>query len=438
MKRRLAVHPVKSLALAGFLAGTVSTVQATPLSDRVTAPGRRAAAEYPQAGAMLLPVRGKTIGDKNVAAISPSHGHAGASSRDQAVGNRLAMSMRPRPPIRAVARIARARAAAALFSPEPRHHATERGASTAHLRTVTPPAHAWPTGSYHTVGGQIVDVVGHLVRITGINWFGLETCTFAPHGLWARNWQDILDQIVHLHYNTIRLPFSEQLLDPHSTPTGIDYTLNPDLYGLNGLQIMDRIVAGAGARGLKVILDQHRERCGNGTETALWYTRAYPQSIWLATWRFLAQRYAANPAVIGADLHNEPHGRASWGDGNPATDWRLAAQRGGNAILAIAPRWLIIVEGIERVGTDWYWWGGNLSNAGQYPVRLATSGRLVYEAHDYGPGIAPQAWFHDPRFPRNLPGIWRRHWAYLAATGSAPVFVGEFGGQSFGSDPEGL
>ena len=109
-------------------------------------------------------------------------------------------------------------------------------------------------GPYHTVGGQIVDGAGRPVRITGVNWFGLETCAFAPHGLWARNWRDLLDQVVRLQYNTIRLPFSEQLLAPHSFPTAINYTLNPDLRGLNGLAVMDRIIAGAGARGLKVIL----------------------------------------------------------------------------------------------------------------------------------------------------------------------------------------
>ena len=32
---------------------------------------------------------------------------------------------------------------------------------------------------------------------------------------------------------------------------------------------------------------------------------------------------------------------------------------------------LIIVEGIERVGNDYYWWGGNLAAAGAMdPVRL--------------------------------------------------------------------
>jgi hypothetical protein len=36
----------------------------------------------------------------------------------------------------------------------------------------------------------------------------------------------------------------------------------------------------------------------------------------------LAGRYRGNPTVIGADLDNEPHGAATWGDGNPQTDWR--------------------------------------------------------------------------------------------------------------------
>ena len=39
--------------------------------------------------------------------------------------------------------------------------------------------------------------------------------------------------------------------------------------------------------------------------------------------------------VIGADLHNEPHSPACWGCGDPNTDWRLAAERAGNAILSV-------------------------------------------------------------------------------------------------------
>src|SRR5262249_26170556 len=103
-------------------------------------------------------------------------------------------------------------------------------------------AQSAPLGFLHTSGAKLLDAHGNEVRITGVNWFGLETNTFAPHGLWARNYGDMLDQMASAGFNTVRLPYSNQLLQPGSTPQGIDYGKNPDLQGLNGLQIMDKIV----------------------------------------------------------------------------------------------------------------------------------------------------------------------------------------------------
>jgi endoglucanase len=292
-------------------------------------------------------------------------------------------------------------------------------------------------GFFHTSGGKVVDSNGHEVRFTGITWFGFETGSFAPHGLWARNWQDMLDQMVAAGFNTIRLPYSNQLLDdPSAAPTGIDYTKNPDLVGLKGLALMDRIVQGAGQRGMRVVLDQHRPDAQGQSE--LWYTGQVPESRWLSDWTMLATHYRGNPAVIGADLHNEPHGPATWGDGNPNTDWRLASERAGNAILSVNPDWLIVVEGIENYHGDFYWWGGNLEGAGQYPVRLSRPDRLVYSPHDYGPGVYGQSWFQAPNFPANLAGVWEKHWGYLEQQQAAPVVLGEFGGRSVGQDTEGV
>ncbi len=304
--------------------------------------------------------------------------------------------------------------------------------------TAVPKSSVDSSGYLHTDGARLVNAAGQEVRITGINWFGLETCAFTPHGLWIRNWRDLMLQIKALGFNTIRLPFSNQLLDPGTTPDPrtIDYRLNPDLKGLSGLQIMDKIVAEAKVLGLKVILDQHRPDCG--AQSPLWYTDHYSEARWIADWVRLAQRYAGNDAVVGADLHNEPHGPATWGDGNPATDWRLAAERAGDAILAANPHWLIVVEGVEHIGpSDWYWWGGNLAAAGRYPVRLSVPGRLVYEAHDYGPEVSNQGWFSAPDFPRNLPGLWDEHWGYLQEENIAPVLLGEFGGREVDSGTEG-
>jgi len=291
-------------------------------------------------------------------------------------------------------------------------------------------------GPLRTDGGNIVDADGRVVHLTGVNWFGLETSTFAPQGLWTRSLNDMLDQMVQAGFNTIRLPYSDQLFDSISIPNGIDFQKNADLQGLTGLQIMDQVIQRAGERGLKVILDRHRPTAAGQTE--LWYTDQISQQRWIDDWVLLGSRYRGNPTVIGADLDNEPHGGATWGDGNPQTDWRAAAQRAGNAVLQADPDWLIFVEGIEHQGDDWYWWGGNLSLAGQLPVELAVPNKLVYEAHDYGPGVSSQKWFQTSDFPLNLSSIWYSHWAYLKLTAVAPVLIGEFGGRSVGDDREGL
>jgi endoglucanase len=294
----------------------------------------------------------------------------------------------------------------------------------------SPRAVALPSdGPYlHTDGALLLDSGGHPVRLSGLNWFGLETCAFAPEGLGRRSLADLLDQIRVLGFNAIRLPFSDQLLDPQSFPHGINYALNPDLRGLSGLQVMDRLIQGAGARGLRVLLDRHRPSCMAQSE--LWYTRRYPEARWIADLVRLARRYRHEPAVLGIDLHNEPHGPARWGTGDPATDWRLAAERAGDAVLRTNPHLLIVVQGVESYRNDYYWWGGNLEGAAALPVRLTVPHRLVYEAHDYGAGVYGQGWFSTTDFPRNLPGIWQRHWAYLPEEGIAPVLLGEFGGRN--------
>jgi len=298
-----------------------------------------------------------------------------------------------------------------------------------------PPPPAGAANYLHTCGSQIYDAQGRPIRITGVSWFGFETSNMAPDGLWARNWQTVLDQLKVLGFNVVRLPFSDDILQPNARPSGIDYLLNPDLQGLTSLQVMDRIVAGARQRGLRVLLDRHRP--SSAGQTDLWYTPQRSEADWIAEWTFLAERYRGDDTVIGADLDNEPRGPATWGTNDPKTDWRLAAERAGNAVLAVDPYWLIFVEGIEHTGSDWYWWGGNLTGVARAPVILNVPNRVVYSPHDYGPDVYPQGWFKSPAFPNNLSGVWDAHWGYIAEQGIAPVVLGEFGGRSVGSDAEG-
>ncbi len=287
-------------------------------------------------------------------------------------------------------------------------------------------------GYWHTDGAQILDANNHPVRIAGINWFGFETPSFSPHGLWSRNYQSMLKEIKSLGYNTLRLPYSNQLFDQGSIPNGIDYTKNPDLRGLNGLQLMDKVIGFASNIGLRIILDRHRP--DDGAQSALWYTPAYPESRWIADWQMLANHYKNNHMVIGADLHNEPHAPACWGCGDKALDWRLAAERAGNAILAVNPNWLIFVEGVNCYGpggttnqSECYWWGGNLQGVATYPVQLHVPNRLVYSVHDYPSTVFSHSWFNAPDYPNNLPRVWDSYWGYIYKQGIAPVWVGEFG-----------
>ncbi|MEF2967557.1 cellulase family glycosylhydrolase [Paenibacillus sp. M1] len=286
-------------------------------------------------------------------------------------------------------------------------------------------------GYFHTSGNRIVDSDGNPAAFNGLNWFGFETGNYSPHGLWSRSMDDVLDQVKSEGYNLIRLPYCNQMFDAGSQANSIDYAKNPDLVGLKPIEIMDKLIEKAGNRGIRIFLDRHRP--DSGGQSALWYTNAYPESRWISDWVMLAERYLDNPTVIGADLHNEPHGDASWGTGNLATDWRLAAERAGNAILDVNPHWLIIVEGIEKNvqgNSSGYWWGGNLTGVRNYPVELDVPNQLVYSPHDYGPGVASQTWFSDPNFPNNMPALWDQTWGYISKEGIAPLIVSEFGGRS--------
>jgi len=282
------------------------------------------------------------------------------------------------------------------------------------------------SGYWHTSGRQILDSANQPVRIAGVNWFGFETSNYVAHGLWSRDYKSMIDQMKSLGYNTIRLPYSDDIFKG-TQPQSINYSggMNADLAGLNSLGVMDKIVNYAGAIGLKVILDRHRPDAGG--QSALWYTSSTPESTWIANMKALATRYLNNTAVIGIDLHNEPHDPACWGCGDTTIDWRLAAERGGNAVLSVNPNLLIFVEGVQTFNGVSGWWGGNLSGAGQYPVVLNVANRVVYSAHDYATSVAQQSWFSDPSFPNNMPGIWDSYWGYLFKQNIAPVWVGEFG-----------
>jgi endoglucanase len=312
-------------------------------------------------------------------------------------------------------------------------------------------------GFWSTSGNEIIDSDGNPVRIAGVNWYGFETPDEIAHGLWAQDYHTIIDDIKNLGYNTIRIPFSNQMVEDPIVPTNLAFTnntgpINTSLEGLNALQDLQQIVTYAGEEGLKVILDDHRSEAGESAEAdGLWYTSTYTSQDWVNDWVTLATMFAGDPTVVGFDLRNEPHTPAgdtyaegaTWGTGNPATDVRLAYEQAGDAILAVDPGALIFCEGISEypdpsssTGYDTTWWGGDLQGVAQYPVVLSEPDHVVYSAHDYGPDLYQQTWFNSSTTPASLDAVWNMYWGYIYADDIAPIWVGEFGTDNTASDIE--
>lgn len=280
-----------------------------------------------------------------------------------------------------------------------------------------------------TAGNQIVDSSGAPVRLKSVNWHGAEGSTFCPHGLWARRWTEMLDQIQELGFNCIRLPFSDDILNNANVPNGIDTTKNADLVGLTPLALLDKIINYGGSIGLRFVLDQHRTSSGDGTDG--WpnanFTDAYTPAMWAAMWSAMASRYGSNPAVCGFDPHNEPY--------NP--DWSVWAPRVetlANAVQAIAPDWLVFVEGVGAAGSNYYWWGGQLQGMVARPIVLTRPNKVVYSPHEYGLSVGAHPWLQSSTYtvagwPNNLAAVWATNWAMKFLDHTAPLWIGEFGGQ---------
>jgi len=297
-----------------------------------------------------------------------------------------------------------------------------------------------PGGFLHVEGSKLVDWRGKTVRLTGVNWFGLETNNQEPHGIWTRDYRSMVKQIADLGFNVIRLPWANQILRSDAKasdgngfgkagPDPYDGTalINAALVGSSPLEIMDKVIEAAGEFGVKIILDNHSREPDGYMNEQVWYTDKTPEKQWIDDWVFLAKRYAGNPTVVAADLDNEPHGIATWGKGDQNTDWNSAAERCGNAILAANPDWIIIVEGTEKVGSDGYWWGGNLSGVKTSPIKLSDAKKLMYSTHEYGPEVHEQPWFSDATFPKNLAALWTPKFDFIMQQNLGHILIGEFG-----------
>jgi len=280
--------------------------------------------------------------------------------------------------------------------------------------------------AYNVSAGKIYTEAGQRVQLNGVNWFGFETTSHAPHGLNARNADDMIAQMKSLGINAVRLPVAPGTLRGEAVST-VDLSLNPSFAGKNGLQALDYIVQQLDAAGMYILLDHHRP--DDYAISELWYTDSYSEAQWIADLEFMADRYKNVPHVFGIDLKNEPHGRVTWGTGNLATDWNLAAERASVAVLSKNPNVVVFVAGIDEQAAcsspHAHGWGGNLEPLRCMPLSIPQN-KLVLTPHFYGPDVYLYSYFSAPDFPLNMPAIWNTNFGFAKDMGYA-VIPTEFG-----------
>jgi endoglucanase len=267
----------------------------------------------------------------------------------------------------------------------------------------------------HTSGASIVDASGQPVKLTMVNWYGAESPDFVVGGLEYQPIGEIINEIVSMGFNGVRLPWSNQMWEQNPAVPASLVAANPQFAGESARTVFEQVVRDLASAGLMVVLDNHNsdaEWCCSSTDgNTLWYNADYPQSAWLSDWESMAAQFESIPQVIGVDLRNEPRGSAAWGGSDPSVNWQAAAELGGDAVQGVDPGLLIFVEGIDYATV--------LSGVASLPVTLDVPGQVVYEAHDYGFGHTGVA-SYDAWVAQIQP-----NWGYLV--GQDPLWIGEFG-----------
>ncbi|MFI8521054.1 glycoside hydrolase family 5 protein [Streptomyces sp. NPDC085481] len=329
-----------------------------------------------------------------------------------------------------------------------------------------------------TRGRYIVDANGDRFKLTSANWHGAqgswngsgdmadpanhhdaEKSDQLPLGLDRAPLATILADFHALGINSVRLPFSNEMLHDQRPVPDAAVAANPALRGRTPLQVFDAVIAETTAEGFAVVLNNHTNTsrwCCSLDGNERWNT-SQTTAQWEADWLFLARRYKDNKRVVGADLYNEVRRTitddANWGWGDDH-DWWAATQRLGDRLLTEAnPDLLVVVEGINWQGipADGLPHGRpTLEPARTLSHTLVASDKLVYSAHFYGytgpnhTGATGTGETHDWRYQElsrdDLFATLDRQAFYVAAdTGrhyTAPVWISEFGIGADETDPK--
>lgn len=292
------------------------------------------------------------------------------------------------------------------------------------------PASSFPL---RTAGSEIIGANGGPVRLAGINWGGGQQDECVPYGLDKLPVAVIADRIAGMGLNHVRVPFPVGGIlnsggSPRTAPVpAARVSANPAYAGLSPWQVLQALTdeltvkrVQAGKDPVYVILNQHLLWpgwcCSDSDNNGFWYNDNWPAPVFIACWKMIAERFAANP-YVGYDIHNEPRKATiggvvrtpGWGNGGD-TDFRQMYEFMIDRITAADPDALCYCEGLS--------YAGDLSGWKNAPVRRPNA---VASVHDY-------SWFHPAGQSQSAYEAQMDAKAgYLVTQNLAPLWAGEFG-----------
>ena len=291
-----------------------------------------------------------------------------------------------------------------------------------------------------TEGRYIVDSQGHTVKLASVNWYGASDIYFIAGGLEFRHRDEIAATIREMGFNSVRFPYSDQMVMENPIIPLERISANLDLMDdynhiPRARDVFNACVKAMTDAGLAVIINNHITNAhwcdGKNLCDSSWKNDQYgpickihqTTQTWIDHWKTIMEPFVDNPLVIGADLRNEPRGlwgTMSW------NGWAKAAEQASEALLAMQPNWLMFIEGISSAN--------DCSGARARPIQLSIPHRVVYSAHVYAwsgwGSLVPYRKRAYPSFARDM----EHNWAFLLVDNIAPVWVGEFGIQHAASE----
>ncbi|OAP62471.1 hypothetical protein AYL99_04676 [Fonsecaea erecta] len=285
-----------------------------------------------------------------------------------------------------------------------------------------------------TQGRNIVDKDGRRVKLVSVNWYGASDIYMIPGGLDIRHRTKIARIIRELGFNSVRLPYADEIVRKNPVIDPELLAANKDLVGFRSLDVYAAVVRTLTETGLAVIINNHITQarwCCDGYPCDMGWSNSdlgplcpvrQTEEDWIQDLTTVMKPHIHDPLVVGVDLRNEVRGftgRFMW------DSWATAAEHAAERLHQLQPGWLMIVEGVQSAN--------DIRGAQYRPVRLTQENKLVYSSHVYGWsgwGSLVPYWY---RTYKSFADDMDKNWEYLRQTDTAPVWVGEIGAPNFPS-----